>query len=234
MKHSEQINELVGALSLAQAKFLTIGKTKTADVRSDKGSFSYSYADLAAAIEATRPALTENGLAVMQPTRQEGGNVVVTTLLAHKSGQWISEEMSWPTGNDTRARGSAVTYARRHGYLSIIGAAAQDDDDAAAADHGRPQRQKPQPKQTPNRDAAAAVRRATVPANPAARMADLRTRLAALHVPGAQHMQQIAEWVGHIVDSKTELTADDWSRADAGVEQAKAAGEVLGRGGDAA
>lgn len=237
MKHSEQINEIVGALALAQGEFQTIGKDKRAEVRSDKGAFSYAYADLASAIDATRPALTKHGLAVMQPTRREGAQIVVTTLLAHKSGQWVSEEMSWAAGNDTRAQGSAVTYARRHGYLSIIGAAAQDDDDAAAADHGRTARQKPQPRQTPNRDAAAAVaQRVQVkpPASPAARMADLRTRLASMHVPGAKHMEQIAEWVGHMVDSKTELTADDWSRADAGIEQAKAAGDVLGRGGDAA
>lgn len=235
MKHSEQINELVAALALAQAEFQAIGKDKRAEVRSDKGSFSYAYADLASAIEATRPALTKHGLAVMQPTRQEGPTVIVTTLLAHKSGQWVSEEMSWPAGNDTRARGSAVTYARRHGYLSSIGAAAQDDDDAAAADSHRPQgRQKPQRSETPNREAAAAVKRATIPNSPATRMADLRTRLASMHVPGAKHMETIAEWVGHVVDSKTELTGDDWSRADAGIEQARAAGEVLGRAADLA
>jgi hypothetical protein len=232
MKTSDQINDLVTALALAQAEFQTIGRTKKAEVKSDKGGFAYKYADLAAAIEATRPALTKNGLAVMQPTRQDGGSVVVTTLLAHKSGQWVSEEMAWPAGNDTRARGSAVTYARRHGYLSIVGAAAQDDDDAAAADQGRPQRQKPERRETPNREAAAAVKRATTPSTPAARMADLRTRLASMHVPGAKHMEQIAEWIGHVVDSKTELTADDWSRADAGIEQAKGSVDVLGRAQD--
>jgi hypothetical protein len=234
VKTSDQIGELVTALAIAQAKFQTIGKDKRAEVRSEKGAFAYKYADLASAIDATRPALTENGLAVMQPTRQENGMVVVTTVLAHKTGQWISEEMSWPAGNDTRARGSAVTYARRHGYLSIIGAAAQDDDDAAAAEGDRPQRRQPQGRrETPNAEAARTVsqkvQQVKSPATPGARMADLRTRLAAMHVPAANHFEVVAEFVGHLVDSKTELTADDWSRADAGIIQARDAGETLGR-----
>lgn len=235
MKTSEQIGELVAALALARAKFGVIGKDKRAEVRSDKGAFSYTYADLASALDATAPALAEQGLAVMQPTRSENGQIVVTTLLAHKSGQWVSEEMTWPAGNDTRARGSAVTYARRHGYLSIIGAAAQDDDDAAAADHGRGPKAKPQTRTTPPREAAAAVAgkvKATIPQSPAARMADLRTRLAKAGVPGAKHHEQIAEWVGHMVDSATNLTSDDWTRADTALEQAIAAGEVLGRAHD--
>jgi hypothetical protein len=234
MKHSEQINELVGALALAQAKYLSIGKDKRAEVRSDKGAFSYAYADLASAIEATRPALTENGIAVTQPTRMEGPTVIVTTLLAHKSGQWISEEMSWPAGADTRARGSAVTYARRHGYLSMIGAAAQDDDDAAAADGQRGTERRgrqPQRQATPNADARAAVQRsqpAPMPSTPEARAANLKTRLAKLGVKPGAMAEKLGGWISRPIDDTGHFSGDDWMRANEGLKEMEATAATLG------
>ena len=116
----------------------------------------------------------------------------------------------------------------------VPGAAAQDDDDAAAADtRPRGKAQKPERRETPNAQAAAAVpAQVTPPQDPGARMADLRTRLGKMHVPAANHFERIAEWAGHIVDSKTELSADDWSRADAGIEEAQRAAETIGRAQD--
>jgi hypothetical protein len=140
MQKSEQIGELVGALAKARTAFRTIGKDKTAKIVSQKGSFSYTYADFATVQDATAPALAANGLAVMQPVRLVKGDpdqIVVTTILAHSSGQWISEEMSWPVAaTDNRSIGSGVTYARRHSYLAIVGAASTDEDDDAEQARG--------------------------------------------------------------------------------------------------
>jgi hypothetical protein len=150
MNKSESIGELVAALAQAQAEFKPIEKDKEAKVASKTGaSFSYHYADLASCVDATRPALAKNGLAVIQPIRRTGGDVVVTSILAHASGEWISEEMSWPGGADSRSIGSAATYARRYGYLAIVGAVARDEDDDAEAATQKPAaqpRQQPAPK----------------------------------------------------------------------------------------
>lgn len=137
MNRSNEIGELAAALAKAQATFKAVGKDKTAKIQSAKGSFSYAYADLATVIDCTRPALTANGLAVMQPVRREGDQAIVTTILAHSSGQWISEDMAWPVAaSDNRSIGSGVTYARRHSYLAMVGGAATDEDDDAEQARG--------------------------------------------------------------------------------------------------
>lgn len=137
MDRSADIGELAGALAKARASFRSIGKDKTAKIASSKGAFSYSYADLATVVDATTDALAANGIAVMQPASLDSGQVVVTTLLAHSSGQWISERMAWPVvSSDNRSIGSGITYARRHSLLAMVGAAASDEDDDAEEARG--------------------------------------------------------------------------------------------------
>ncbi len=136
MTSSENIGELAGARAKAQAKFPAIGKDKTAKIKTKTGGeYSYDYADLATCFEAVRPALSENGLSVMQPVGMSG-DVLVTTILAHSSGQWVSGELSMPVADktDPRAVASAITYARRYGLLSLLGVApSEEDDDGATA-----------------------------------------------------------------------------------------------------
>lgn len=149
MNRSESIGNLAGALATAQAKFRAVTKDKNASIQSKTGgSFRYSYADLATVVGAIKDALSANGLAVLQPVHAIEGMVVVTTLLAHSSGEWISEEMRWPVVNsDNRSIGSGVTYARRHSLLAMVGAAATDeDDDAETARGGDHDTAKPHPK----------------------------------------------------------------------------------------
>lgn len=137
MERSEGIGDLAAALAKARAAFRAIGKDRTAKIVSPKGTFSYSYADLASVVDATCEALAANGLAVLQPASLVEGRVVVTTILAHASGQSVSERMEWPVvATDNRSIGSGITYARRHSLLAILGAAASDEDDDAEASRG--------------------------------------------------------------------------------------------------
>ena len=70
MTRSESVAALAKAKCAAQAKFLPLGKDKSATVALSKGgSYSYSYADLAACLESVIPALSEAGLALFQPVR---------------------------------------------------------------------------------------------------------------------------------------------------------------------
>jgi hypothetical protein len=149
MQRSENIGQLVAALAVAQAKFRAVTKDRNASIQSKTGgSFRYAYADLATGIAAVKDALSANGLAVVQPARLGEGSITVTTLLAHSSGEWISEEMSWPVAaTDNRSIGSGITYARRHSLLAMVGAAATDeDDDAESARGGDHDTAKPAPK----------------------------------------------------------------------------------------
>src|SRR5271165_1123516 len=129
MNQSEHINELVAALAKAQAKMSGATKDKI------NPHFKSKYSSLAAIWEACRDALTEHGLAVSQPTRMENGGIVLRTVLAHSSGQWIASETPViMTKQDPQGFGSAMTYTRRYALAALVGVASDDesDDDAEA------------------------------------------------------------------------------------------------------
>lgn len=155
MTRSESIGQLAASLAKAQASFLPVTKDRLASINSQKGSFKYTYADLSTVVGAIKAALSANGLAVMQPVTAGDGQVVVTTLLAHASGEWIASDMTWPVVNtDNRSIGSGITYARRHSLLAMVGGAATDEDDDAESARGgdhdtaRPEHRPTQPAAT--------------------------------------------------------------------------------------
>lgn len=125
---SDEIGQVTGALAAAHADFEKVIKD------ANNPFFKSKYADLAGVIEATGPALSKNKLAVIQSPRMVNGHVVVTTLLAHSSGEWIKDELELPLSKyDAQGAGSAITYARRYAYQAIVGVAAEDDDGNAAS-----------------------------------------------------------------------------------------------------
>lgn len=137
--------ELAAALARAQGEFGTIRKAHTAQVQTRTGgAYSYSFADLAAVLEAVRPALSKHELALVQlPTVRlaDGAAVVgVETILAHSSGASISTTLELPVDAATpQAIGSGMTYARRYSVLALLGIAAEDEDDDAQGAQPRPQ-----------------------------------------------------------------------------------------------
>lgn len=129
---SPSIGRLVTALAKARAAFPAIEKDKTADT----GKYKYDYSDLATILAATSTHLSQHGLAVTQPPRLLNGMVVVTTVLAHESGEWMASELVMPVLDirDPQKVGSAISYARRYGYCAALGiATGGEDDDAEAA-----------------------------------------------------------------------------------------------------
>jgi len=140
MTRSESVAALAKAKCAAQAKFLPLGKDKSATVALSKGgSYSYSYADLAACLESVIPALSEAGLALFQPVRIEDGSAIATTLLVHgDSGEWIASDYAAAAVDprDARSVGSASTYARRYGLISMLAIASADEDDDAETARG--------------------------------------------------------------------------------------------------
>jgi hypothetical protein len=65
----------------------------------------------------------------------EDGKHVTITRLMHSSGQWI-EDGGVPlilSKDDMQGLGSALTYSRRYGLMSMVGVAPEDDDGNAAS-----------------------------------------------------------------------------------------------------
>lgn len=98
--------------------------------------FHSKYADLSSVISTAKDALTKNDLAITQLMEETDGSLVkLTTMLVHKSGQYITSTITLrPKATDPQGMGSAITYARRYQYMAIIGMAAEDDDGATASD----------------------------------------------------------------------------------------------------
>lgn len=130
---SETIGELAAALSKAQADIT--GALKD----SNNPFFKSKYADLASCWDACRRQLSANGLAVIQTTRNTDAGLMLTTTLAHSSGEWIAGEMPVLTKDASpQAQGSGLTYARRYALAAIVGLAQIDDDAEAAQARGKP------------------------------------------------------------------------------------------------
>jgi hypothetical protein len=173
MQTSEQINELAAALAEAQGAFAKVTKGKTAKIKSEKANYEYRYADLGEVIETVRPTLTKHGLSVVQmPTLGSDNRTMLSTMLLHKSGQWIKGEIpiQWQ-GGDPKTLGSLLTYLRRYTYTGAIGVATEEDDDGASA-NAAPQ-SPPQPRQPPKSPAKAPTQPNGNGARPGATHGDL-------------------------------------------------------------
>jgi len=125
---STELNELFCALSKAQDEFRVASKD------SSNPFFKSKYANLQAIIEAARPSLCKNGLAVAQQIISEEGTDYLITILGHSSGQWISSKMRIaPMKTDIQSLGSYITYLRRYSYATLVGVYDGDDDDGEGA-----------------------------------------------------------------------------------------------------
>ena len=126
-----QHNCIAIALAAAQAQMGRALKSAT------NSHFKNKYADLASVVEACMPSLNAHGIAVIQPTTDEESGRFVETILIHgESGETLKCRVPLIVQkNDMQGYGSAVTYARRYGLMSMAGIAPEDDDgnDAARA-----------------------------------------------------------------------------------------------------
>lgn len=117
---------IYAALAKAQAEMTRAEKS------AENPHFRKKYADLGAVQEACLPALHKHGFAVYQPLADDGSGVL--TILAHESGETLSCKVPFVGGMpDMQKLGSAITYARRYGLMTMAGIAPEDDDGNAAA-----------------------------------------------------------------------------------------------------
>src|SRR5260370_18494643 len=98
---SESIGAIAAALAKAQGELTNPEKLLTATVRSPfprEGEKTFRYASLASGLDIVRKSLSQHEIATVQTTAidQDSGQIRLTTLLAHASGEWISSD--WPVG----------------------------------------------------------------------------------------------------------------------------------------
>jgi len=145
-RSSESIAALAAALAKARAVLVNPEKSLTATIsaggsgRPGTGAGSgaersFRYAPLSSGLDIVRKTLGQHEIATVQTTAidQTAGQVNLTTVLAHASGEWIASD--WPvcpiaeTANPQRM-GAALTYARRYALFTLVGIAGEDDLDA--------------------------------------------------------------------------------------------------------
>ena len=126
MEDKIEINgAFVEALAKAQAR---LGGAVAKDGKNPH--FRSEYATLGAVLRAAIPALTAEGIALVQ--YRDGAELV--TLLGHVEGGKLETRYPLqPTKNDPQGWGSAITYARRYQLMSLLGLAGEDDDGNAAS-----------------------------------------------------------------------------------------------------
>ncbi|MFB6451658.1 ERF family protein [Bradyrhizobium tunisiense] len=164
---SERIGTIAAALARAQAELTNPEKTLTAVIRSPfprEDDRTFRYASLASGLDIVRKTLSQQEIATIQTTRIERptGQIHLTTLLAHASGEWISSDLPVCASKEVEAPhriGAALTYARRYALFALVGIAGEDDLDApdlitgppAAGPHAVPRPRDKPSKGVPNR-----------------------------------------------------------------------------------
>jgi len=126
------MSELAKALAAAQSQFPAIERSKDVRVQTKTGgSYTFAYAPLDAILNAVRPVLTKNGLAVSQLLANVNGAPALKTMLLHEGGELLAESCPLPTNGSTSAQefGSLVTYMRRYALVALLGIATEEDDD---------------------------------------------------------------------------------------------------------
>src|SRR5438034_10709574 len=135
---SESIGAMAGELTKAQIELANPEKSLTATIRSPfprEADRSFRYASLSSGLDLVRKSLGRHEIATVQTTSiDEGaGLILLTTTLAHSSGEWLSSD--WPVCAVTETAaphrmGAALTYARRYALFTLVGIAGEDDLDA--------------------------------------------------------------------------------------------------------
>ena len=139
----EDIKGIAAALAAAQSEMGKAAKT------ANNPHFRKSYADLGSVMDACLEPLNKHGIAVIQPTGEdEHGRHVKTILIHGESGGTLQCTVPLIVQkNDMQGYGSAVTYARRYGLMTMAGIAPEDDDGNAAT-KAAPKRQEEPRRQT--------------------------------------------------------------------------------------
>jgi hypothetical protein len=138
---SESIKELATALASLQSEIQNPKNT------ADNPFYHSKYAPLPDILTMARPLLSKHGLSVIQSPGGDGQHITISTLLMHKSGEWIELEPLTLTAEKLtpQGAGSAITYGRRYTISALLGISSEDDDDGNSLEGKRKSNQGAEP-----------------------------------------------------------------------------------------
>jgi hypothetical protein len=115
-------------------------------VQRDKDGFGYKYATLDNVLNMLKDVLPQYDLGFVQFPETIDGKDGVTTVVIHKSGEYISARYEMDATpvkgtNLTQQKGASITYTRRYSLCSVFGIATEEDTDGVVA--GQTQTTKP-------------------------------------------------------------------------------------------
>lgn len=134
MLMSESTSNLFGALIKAREDIETVIK--------DKAGFGYNYATLDNVINMLKTVLPKHDLGYAQFPETIDGKDGVTTIVIHKSGEYMSARYEMDATpmkgtNVTQQKGASITYTRRYALCSVFGIPTEEDTDGrVASDNG--------------------------------------------------------------------------------------------------
>src|SRR5947207_273230 len=220
-RSSETIGAIAAALAKAQGELTNPEKLLIATLRSpfprEEGSRTFRYASLASGLDIVRKSLRQHEIATVQTTAidQASGQIQLTTLLAHASGEWISSD--WPVCpiSETAAphrMGAALTYARRYALFALVGIAGEDDLDAPELEPSPAIEPPADPNQSSRKRATSngSIHKPNQPkpALTSEASTSLRDQLIA-EITGFKDEDELALWAHRQMRSKNSLTPDD-------------------------
>ena len=226
-RSSETIGAIAAALAKAQIDLVNPEKSLTATIRSPsprEGDRSFRYASLANGLDLVRKSLGQHEIATIQTTAidQDSGQIRLTTLLAHASGEWISSD--WPVCPISEIAtphrmGAALSYARRYALFTLVGIAGEDDLDApdllpvpataGAEDISKPTREARKPSK------GSICKQPLLAAEPSAA---LRDQLIA-EILQLNDGESLAVWAHRHLAAKNTLAAEDAGSVEAAYQQ---------------
>jgi len=121
---SEQLGELFGALAKAQSEM------GVATLNASNPHFKSKFSDLTELVRVSRPALTKNGLAVLQLVLPDfNGELYLYTSLGHSSNQYIETRIRMvPDKDGMQGLGGCISYLKRYTYAALVGVVSSGDD----------------------------------------------------------------------------------------------------------
>lgn len=130
MLMSESTANLFGALIKAREDIETVVK--------DKAGFGYNYATLDNVINMLKAVLPKHDLGYAQFPETIDGKDGVTTIVIHKSGEYMSARYEMDATpmkgtNVTQQKGASITYTRRYALCSVFGIPTEEDTDGRIA-----------------------------------------------------------------------------------------------------
>lgn len=138
------------ALSKFQTMVPVIKKNRIAKIASQKGNYSYKFADLGSISSSIKSALVECGLSYRWEFKEATGKLTVTCFVSHRNGHTETSvmEAAFDTSgykNDIQQKGSTQTYLQRYTLIGALGLSTADEDDDGRAN---PRTQQPSTEQT--------------------------------------------------------------------------------------